>query len=195
MIVKARGSVTVPRLPKTVGSIIPWCKDVSRALQQLRDRSFVVYGAAKARSNGCAFGDIVSIPGSEPAARGISGGIIYCAGNNWNMDSQEFSAASDGAWLVSIPVEVVANMDDDNEILLPGLSSGTRPTGDWTLTAWTSGTDYPPNVNPTIPDGDGTIKIPIGKLTITDGSAKFEAAACGNININHCNGTLSHTRG
>jgi hypothetical protein len=87
------------------------------------------------------------------------------------------------------------NRDDDGELLLPGVKTGTKPTGDWTQTAWTTGTDYPDNTEPVASTGNGTVILPIGKLTIADGAAMLEAAGCGNFTITHCAGTLGYSRG
>jgi len=143
----------------------------------------------------CPFGRVVSVPDSDPPEKAIKGGIIYCGDQNWNMDDQPFVLSADIDWLVYIEIEAEVNMDDDSEILLPNVKTGTRPTGDWGHVAWTEGADYPDNTNPSIPGGTGTINVPIGRLTVTDGNASFAPAGCGNITINHCAGTLSHSRG
>lgn len=197
MIIKPRGSVIIPKMPRSVGSILSWCREVNRAIQQLRDRAFVTYGGGTGgggRVITCHFGEIITIEGT-PDVSTIRGGIIYCGDQNWSMDADAISLSPDGVWLVSIAVSVVVNTDDDGEILLPGIDTGTKPTGGWTRTSWTAGTDYPDNTAPTIPTGAGTIVIPIGKLTVASGVASLEAAGCGHITVGHCAGTLSHTRG
>lgn len=142
----------------------------------------------------CAFGSIIDIPDSNPKAKGISGGPIHCGDQNWEMSPQELNLSVSGVWLVYIEVECTANTDDDGEIFLPGINTGTRPTGDWGQDAWTDPTDYPANTSPTLPSGDGTIILPIGKLTIAAGKAKLEATGCGGFTIGHCAGTLSYSR-
>ena len=143
----------------------------------------------------CPFGELMTLPDTDPPARGIRGGVIYCGDQNWNMDPQTLNLEAAGAWLVSIEISVEANRDDDGEILLPGIKTGTRPTGDWKKTAWSDGTDYPDNTSPVVTTGIGKIYVPLGKLTIADGSATFEKTGCGNITLTHCAGTLAHTRG
>lgn len=151
--------------------------------------------STSAPADACPFGEVVTTPDSDPATKSISGGIIFCGDQTWNLDPQLLNLTAAGVWLVSIEVSCEVNRDDDGEILLPGVKTGTRPTGDWTKTAWTTGTDYPDNTPPDASTGNGTINIPLGKLTIADGAATFEKAGCGNITIEHCAGTLSHTRG
>jgi len=145
-------------------------------------------------STNCPFGEIISIPDSDPPAQGIRGGLVHCGDQNWNFDPQELNLEADGVWLVYLSVSLEVNRDDDGEILMPGVKTGTKPTGDWSKTAWTSGTDYPDNTEPVASTGNGTIILPIGKLTIADGSATFEPTACGNFTIGHCAGTLSYSR-
>jgi hypothetical protein len=142
----------------------------------------------------CPFGEIITIPDSDPPAKGIRGGVIYCGDQTWNMDPQSLNLTATGVWLVSIAVSVEVNRDDDNVIILPGIKTGTQPTGDWEKTAWTEGTNYPANTAPVAATGLGTIYVPLGKLTIAAGAAGFEPAGCGNITLGQCAGTLSHSR-
>lgn len=152
-------------------------------------------GGAGTPSEPCPFGEIISIPDTDPVQKGIRGGVIYCGDQTWNMDPQDLNLAGAGVWLVWITISVEVNRDDDETIILPGIKTGTRPTGDWDKTAWTEGTDYPANTAPVAETGAGTIRVPLGKLTIASGAATFEAAGCGSITIGQCAGTLSHARG
>ena len=143
----------------------------------------------------CPFGEIITIPDTDPPLRGIRGGMIFCGVLNWNMDPQELNLQASGVWLVYIEISVEVNRDDDNVIILPGIKTGTRPTGDWGKTVWTEGTDYPDNTAPVAATGLGKIVVPLGKLTITAGGVpSFESVGCGNIRIGQCAGTLSHSR-
>ena len=155
----------------------------------------VAGGGATVPGEPCPFGEIITWVDGEQAKTGIRGGIIHCGDQNWNVDPQELNLGADGAWLVSIKVDVEVNRDDDEELLLPGIKSGDRPSGDWDKTAWSEGTDYPANENPEPDTGSGTIYLPVGKLTIADGSARLDPAGCGNFTITHCAGTLGYTRG
>lgn len=42
MIIKGRGSVTMPKLPRAIGNLLGYAKEVNQALQQLADRCFEV---------------------------------------------------------------------------------------------------------------------------------------------------------
>jgi hypothetical protein len=151
-------------------------------------------GGAISSVTSCAFGEIITIPDSDPPALGIRGGLVHCGDQNWNIDPQELALEIDGVWLVYLEIDLEANRDDDGEILLPGVKTGTRPTGDWGKIAWTFATDYPANTEPVASTGLGTIILPLGKLTIADGAATFERTGCGNFTIGHCAGTLSYSR-
>jgi hypothetical protein len=151
----------------------------------------------------CPFGEIIPIPDSDPPAEGIRGGLIHCGDQNWNMDPDEIDLTVAGTWLVSIEVSCEVNRDDDGEILLPAVKTGTRPTGAWTRTVWVEGEDYPENQNPEALDGLGVVILPIGKLKVTvpDGSppgtvgvATLEPSGCGHFVVTHCAGTLGYTR-
>jgi hypothetical protein len=163
----------------------------------LRDR-VVITTPSKASGgtsvSSCPFGEIVDIPDTDPVEKGIRGGIVYCGDQNWNFDPQEVNLTVNGKWLVYLEIDVEVNRDDDEEIILPGIKTGTKPTGDWDTLTWSSGVDYPDNTNPDVTTGEGTIIVPLGKLTVQDGVATFDRAGCGNITITQCGGVLSHER-
>ena len=142
----------------------------------------------------CPFGEIITWNVGTIGKTGIRGGIVHCGDQNWNFDPQEVNPQADGVWLVSIGFEVEVNRDDDGELLLPGVKTGTKPTGNWTKTAWSAGTDYPENTAPDVSTGQGNLVLPIGKLTVSSGSVRLEPAGCGSFTINHCAGTLTYTR-
>lgn len=148
----------------------------------------------------CHFGEIITIPDSDPPARGIRGGVIYCGDSIWNMAPQVLNLATAGAWLVSFEIQVDVNRDDDESVILPGIKTGTKPT-EWTKTPWTEEADYPTATPPVAETGMATVIVPLGKLTITiapeatTGTATFERVDCGHITLGHCAGTLNHTRG
>lgn len=146
-------------------------------------------------SQTCPFGQIISWVSGDPPVltTGIRGGAIYCGDQNWSIVPYAIDLETDGAWLVSIAVACEVNRDDDGELLLPNVKTGTEPTA-WTLTAWTEGTNYPENTQPTTADGLGTIVLPVGKLTVANGSATLEPTGCGGFAVGHCAGTLSFTR-
>lgn len=144
----------------------------------------------------CPFGEIIPIEDETAYTRGIRGGVVYAGDKNLDVPYQGLNLVEDGVWLVQLKIPVEANRDDDGEILLPGIktSSATDPSTFWDNKVWTTGTSYDDNTQPEVADGLGEIVIPLGKLTIEDGAAKFEKVACGNVNIGQCAGVLSHTR-
>lgn len=152
----------------------------------------------------CYFGDLETWTEGEGDAAvdktGIRGGIVYCGDKNFSVPRKELVLTSDGVWIIYLEIDCESNRDDDNEIILPKIktSSETDPASFWQNDAWSIGppeTQYPDNTNPSVSDGIGTIIIPLGKLTIADGAASFVKVGCGNITVEQCGGTLSHTRG
>lgn len=148
----------------------------------------------------CPFGELTSIPDTDPPETGILGGIIHCGDKNFAVPNKEINLASDGVTLIYLEIDVTANIDDAGEILLPGIetSSETDPATFWESDAWAAGppaTQYPDNTRPVVSTGIGKIIVPIGKLTIADGAATLEPVGCGNITISHCGGTLTAARG
>jgi len=80
-------------------------------------------------------------------------------------------------WLVA---NVTANEEDG--VLLPGCELTSVTTG--------SGTSVPSNTIPTAASTTGVLHISLGEWML----GKFTPSGCGNIQVNHCPGTLSHTR-
>ena len=202
MIIKPRGTVVLPRRSRAGLNLLPWCKEVDTALQQLRDRGININpqrGGGSTSSGTCFFGEVITYPVGEETKTGIRGGTIACGDKNFNVPNKELNLESDGVTLIYLEIAVTANTDDDGEILLPGIetSTETTPSGFWESTSWTAEpvTQYPDNVRPLVTTGVGKIIVPIGKLTIADGAATLDAVGCGNITVNHCGGTLTATRG
>jgi len=134
---------------------------------------------------------------SEPTICKIEGGVLIAGDKNFHIEPRDFTliAHSTVAYLLYLSVKVKVNQDDDKEILLPGVETCTSTsTNVWSSIPWTSGTNYPDNVNPVKGTGLGTIIVPLGKLNVVDGVPNFENAGCGNITITHCGGTLGFTR-
>lgn len=152
----------------------------------------------------CSFGQITSW--TEPGAgeedppvtkKGIVGGVCYAGDKNFNVPRKELYTDASGNWLVYLEIDVEANRDDDGEIILPGVKTSpeTDPAEFWKKVTFSDEESYPDNSNPVAADGMGTIIIPIGKLTISEGAASLAAVACGNVTITQCGGVLTHTRG
>ena len=120
----------------------------------------------------------------------ITGGLVFAGDKNFTVEDYEVNLETDKTVLLYFSISVTANKDDDGEIFLPNVE-----TASWTP-AWDeeTGDSYDDNTAPTLPTGEGTIIIPLGKLTVEDGGATFAPTGCGNITINHCAGTLSYSR-
>lgn len=144
---------------------------------------------------GCPFGEIIP---AEDDGKALRGGIVYCGDKNFTVAPMPIVLATDGKWLVYLLIECESNRDDDEVILLPGIKTSADDVATFfNKDPWTAGppeTQYPDNENPVVSDGLGTITVPLGKLEITDGKAKFSPLGCGNITINQCGGTLSFSR-
>lgn len=211
MIIRAKGTITIPRALRSVGNVIDWAREVNRAIQQLRDRCWDVPiqggGGGGGSNSTCYFGEITTWTegeGEEAETKtGIRGGMLYCGDKNYNVEPLELDLETAGVWLVSIQLECESNRDDDGEIFLSGIKTSSVTTigeTEWDLKVWTDPTDYDDNTNPDVTTGIGTIVIPLGKLTIaiadgeTVGTATLARTGCGNIRVAQCGGILSHTR-
>lgn len=154
--------------------------------------SIIIKKGGGTNAAGCPFGTIVTnVSGSF-----IQGGILYAGDKNFNVVNWKLDLATNLEKLIYFEVPVTVNMDDDNEILLPGIETSTwdNITSSWKKETIANG--YPNNTAPVIPTGIGKVIIPLGKLTIvtSTSSVTFDPVACGNITANHCAGTLSHSR-
>jgi hypothetical protein len=145
----------------------------------------------------CPFGQIIPIPASDPPAMGIRGGVVHCGDQNWNLDAYPVDLTVAVDTLLWIEVSCAVNTDDDGDLLLPGVETGTQPT------SWSTGAGYPPNSAPTAAAPSATVILPIGRLIVTlpagspagtPGTATLLPAGCGNFTITHCAGTVGYVR-
>jgi len=176
--------------PKWIGRL---SRDIRKSIAALRDRKVIVHGNSARLGGGasaCYFGEIITVPDSDPEKKAIRGGVIYCGDKNFHVDAQELTLTSDIERMVQIKITgVTANTDDDGELILPGVETATG-TPEWENK---TGTAYDDNTNPTATT-PGTVIIPIGKLVIADGAATLDATGCGNIRVSQCAGTLTVDR-
>lgn len=137
----------------------------------------------------CPFGEIFTDTNVTPSVQKIRGGVVFCGDKNFNMEGHPVNVANTRTVFLYIELPVSVNKDDDNQLLLPGIktSSGNPVFKE-------NPTNYPNNTNPSLPSGDGTIIIPLGKLTVKDGSATFVQTGCGSIRADHCGGNLLSNR-
>lgn len=201
MIVKPRGTVTMPKMPKSLGSVIPWCRDVTLTLKQLRDRVIVVPNSKVSSTTEpdgppCPFGEVYTYQVDDETKTGIRGGWIQAGDKTWFVEPYEIDPETDSDLLYWIEIGVTANTDDDGVAVLSGLETSTEPV-------WNSGpagSGYPDTTIPVIfpagvDPGEGEYIAPIGHLTITDGIiSSLEGRACGNIIVEACPGVLSSRR-
>jgi hypothetical protein len=134
------------------------------------------------------FAEIITCKDGETKKTGIRGGVVYAGDKVWNVDHKPLNLEASGTFKVYLEVSVTANVEDD--VLLPGIKTSTAP--EWTQVSGDGG--YPNQTIPTAPAGTGKAVIAIGILTINSGSATLMPAGRGSIRIDHCPGTLSHTR-
>lgn len=134
----------------------------------------------------CPFGEIFTDTSVSPAVQKIRGGLIVCGDKNFNVAGHPVNVDSTRTVLVYIELPVSVNVDDDGQILLPGVktSSGTPAYSE------TPSDQYPNSTNPSIPAGNGVIVIPLGKLTVKDKAAEFIPTSCGFVRVEHCAGSL-----
>jgi hypothetical protein len=71
----------------------------------------------------------------------------------------------------------------EDDVLLPGFDLATATVG--------SGTSLPSNTIPTAAAPAGVLHVSLGSWS----AGKFVPAGCGNLQISHCPGTLSYSRG
>jgi hypothetical protein len=212
---KASGSEPGAVSPKAWNEVIDAIEGIYKALARFQPRNSASvrfkttpdgFTAHASQSRGtaptplpCAFGEIIDIDDETAFTKGIRGGLLYAGDKNFDVPYHGINLATAGTWLIQLKLTVEANRDDDNEILLAGIK--TSPETDtatfWDAIAWTVGppaTQYDDNENPEVADGLGNIVIPIGKLVVASGAARFVPVACGNITVAHCAGILSHSR-
>ena len=178
-----------------------WANSVVEAIQRLANQKQIrpiPGGSSGGSSSPCPFGSIISIDDETAYVKGIRGGLIICGDRNFNIEYQglDTDETTNGVWLVQITLsDIECAVDDDGEIFLPGVITSTS-TPAWALVAWTDPTDYGSNTNPASPAAPtGSVVIPVGKLTITDGVPSLANVGCGTVTIGQCAGILSVSRG
>jgi hypothetical protein len=197
MISKLRGSVSIPKLPRGVGNLLKWSREVNQCLQQLRDRVVVTRGgggSGGSSASTCPFGEIIDVD-EGGFTKAIRGGAMLCGDKNFNLANRGINLAVDSSTLVKITLTGIEfATDDDEEIFLPGVVTASG-TPSWGTVTYTGSESYTSNTNPSTPAGTGTIVIPIGVLKVVSGVATFTPTGCGTIRVSQCAGILSHDRG
>lgn len=180
-----------------------WANSIREAIARLAQRklSAVSGGGSGSSSPPCNFGEIISYSetegsdSSETAKRGIRGGYLEAGANIWNVPNLEINLAVSGVKIIWLRIPVIANTDADDVATLSGLASSEIPTWESADGSDEYESKVIPNPFPLTSPGAGVAIVPIGTLTVADGSARLTRTGCGNIIIDHCPGVLSHHRG
>lgn len=145
-------------------------------------------------SGPCFFGELITVNDETEYTRGIRGGVVFAGNKVWHVAYQGIDLGTDSEKLIWLRVPVTANADSGKTVSLSGLSTSEVPV-------WENGdvsTGYPemtiPPMFPASTDPTGEAILPIGVLTVKDGSARLEPTGCGNFRIYHCPGSLEPTR-
>lgn len=144
----------------------------------------------------CPFGSIADVPGTSPVDKVILGGVVHCGETNYTVADYPIDIETALDTLLWHKVDFNAATDDDEQVMLPGIALATG------ITEWASGAAYPDASLPTSPAAPAaSVIVPIGRLKVTIpdgeeiGTAVFYRAACGNVTITHCPGSVGYTRG
>jgi hypothetical protein len=131
-------------------------------------------------SANCPFGNTYVSEGSVE----LRGGTVMGGEGTVTVDDETIgtvgSEPADGTH-VWLEIGFTATVEDD--VLLPG--------GDVTTATIGSGTTVPSNTVPTASSPTGTLYVDLGDWL----NGAFRPAGCGNLQIFHCPGSLSYTRG
>jgi hypothetical protein len=147
-----------------------------------------VAGGGELSLPGQPFAEIITWKEGETKKTGIRGGAVYAGDKVWNVEHRELNLDASGSYRVWLEVGVTANVFDD--VLFPGLDTSTAP--EWKQQSGNG--DYGDQEIPEVPSGTGKAVIAIGELNIANGSATLIPASAGSIQIEHCPGSLWHTR-
>lgn len=137
----------------------------------------------------CPLGELYTDTSVQPAVRKLRGGVVIVGDKNFTVPGYNVNIASARTVSLYLQIPLTVNTDDDGNILLPGVR-----TSSWIPAVLEIAGAYPDNSNPSVPDGDGTIVIPLGELTVLNNNATFVATGCGGVVVDHCAGTLTYVR-
>ena len=192
MNVKARGTVTLPRRPFSGLAILPWCREVNRSLQQLRDRTTSVPASGRKAGGTAPTGAFYRVytVASEDATNGdimLQGGQVAAGSGNASVADFLLYDISATTWAGTAGqfLQLTVNGDGSSEdgILMPtfDLTSVTGPAAVASIAA---------NTLPIVGTLGGVCRISLG----TFGDDSFAPALPGNINVSFCFGGFTITR-
>lgn len=146
------------------------------------------------QSSTCAFGSISTWLSGSDTVSGVVGGAVSCGASNFSVAGYVANLSVNSDVLLEIQLSgITPQTDDDVVIFLPGIAS-VSGSPSWNAIAYTGSENYTNSTFPTTPGSSGTMVIPIGRLTISGGVARFYPEGCGAITISSCAGDLSYTR-
>jgi len=180
-VAKARGTVN---LPPSSGKFAKWAPQVNKAIQQLRDRVYII-PPSKQGGGGSGFcKGFHKIYQDDNDDWFIRGGSVTGGDSVHQVNDKAFSVASDFDHVVWLSISVTANEQDN--VLLPGLETSSAPS-------FETGASYPDQTLPTIDTPAGTQIIPLGTLVVESGVPTYtHTGPCSPVQLNHCPGTLSY---
>lgn len=118
----------------------------------------------------------------------IIGGAVTAGNKNFNVPNYEIATAgSPPDKLIYIEVPVEGNRDDAGEIFLSGIKTSSATSLSMQETTSTS---YPNNTALVVTTGLGQQVLPIGQLTVIDGTPSFAPTGCGEFFLNQCGGAF-----
>lgn len=143
------------------------------------------------------FSEIIEDVTGETPVYSITGGYITCGDKTFYAGNYQIDVGGlgDGFFCVWIEMPCESNMDDDGELILPGIKTTSMTS--ISSTDWVVDTSFASNTNPTVESaGIGTIILPVGVFEIIDGAAaNFVPSGCGRFNVTQCAGILGYGRG
>jgi hypothetical protein len=128
------------------------------------------------------FGGLVRLASGNQA---IKGGAIYCGDTTFTIPEYDLGATpANGTVYAYVSLAATANIDDDGELLLPGVETSTSTSPVMQVAA-----SYPSGVNPTPASPTGTVIVAIGQVVTADNVPTFYPASVGFRKIDHYAGT------
>lgn len=148
----------------------------------------------------CYFGEIISYQDGEGSAAeskvGIRAGLVEYGGRKERIDHYEVNLGVDSVKLVWLRVAVVANTNEDGSVTLSALKNEQAGIPVWETGDISAG--YPftthPAIFPSTAPGAGEIILPVGKLSVVNGTATLDRTGCGHFVVTHCPGFLDYYR-
>jgi hypothetical protein len=178
------GNVTIPQRPRSIGGLLEWARHVTQCLTELRDRKISGGNSPSSRGGGGTVTGLFCRTFISGLNWKLTGGVVYGGTGNVSVPDITLGTVTpppvDGTqtWLVCS-----GNAVTEDDLIMPGfnLTSVTVASGESLPT---------PNTIPTNTAPAGVLYVSLGMWS----NGKFIPSGCGNIQINHCPGTLTAFR-